>query len=56
MYALHEALVRERIRELHRRSSGASLAHELSIERRRHRVSRYPWRRHRRQADWTLAR
>ena len=59
MYALHEALARERMRDEERRSREATLARELSAQRRWHRLSRYARaaeRRHARKADWTLAR
>ena len=59
MYALHEALARERMREVQRSSHAATLAHELSAQRRWHRLSRYAHaaeQRHARKANWALAR
>ncbi len=65
MYALHEALARERMREDQRRSREANLARELSAQRRWNRVSRYARAAERRHAgnalnadtaDWALAR
>ena len=41
MYTMHEALARDRMRELARRSDAAELARGLAAERRWHRVSRY---------------
>jgi hypothetical protein len=59
MYALHEALARERMHEDQRRSREATVARQLSAQRRWHRVSRYARaaeRRHAHRADWALAR
>jgi hypothetical protein len=59
MYLLQEALARERIRDVERRARQATLAREVSAQRRWHRLSRYARaveRRHARKADWTLAR
>lgn len=59
MHSLHEALARERMRDAERRSREATLARDLSAQRRWHRLSRYARaaeRRHARRADWTLAR
>ena len=41
MYTMHEALARDRMRELERRSHSAELARGLAAQRRWHRVSRY---------------
>ena len=59
MYDLHEALARERMRDDQRRSREATVARQLSAQRRWHRVSRYARaaeRRHAGRADWALAR
>ena len=59
MYSLHEALAREHQCEQLRRSREATVARELSAQRRWHRVSRYARaaeRRHARRAEWALAR
>ena len=59
MYALHEALARERMRDEERRSRQATLARELAAARRWSRLSRFARaveRRHARKADWALAR
>jgi hypothetical protein len=39
MYAMNEALARDRMREAHKRASRARLARQVSAERRYHRVS-----------------
>ncbi|MEO9140379.1 MAG: hypothetical protein ABI345_15100 [Jatrophihabitans sp.] len=41
MNTMHEALARNRARELHQRSCEARLAREVAAQRRWHRVSRY---------------
>ena len=59
MHSLHEALARERMLDDQRRSREATLARELSAQRRWQRFSGYARaaeRRHARKADWALAR
>ena len=50
MYTMHEALARERMREMERRAKSAQLARGLAAERRWHRVSRYASAAHARRA------
>jgi hypothetical protein len=50
MYTMHEALARDRMREMTRRSATAHLARGLAAERRWHRVSRYASAAHARRA------
>jgi hypothetical protein len=51
MYTMHEALARDRMRELEARSRSSQLARGLAAERRWHRVSRYASAAHARRAS-----
>jgi hypothetical protein len=51
MHTMHEALARDRMRELEARSRSSQLARSLAAERRWHRVSRYASAAHARRAS-----